>query len=135
MFKLSIFAMTLTVGLCPFFSGCTRTNTTAEMPEEALAAAIKLLEAKDRSGFVKRFMPPAKLEELKQRHETADVEQIANAIVGDRTENLLHNYEIVKDAKPDFNEKRTEATFRARGADGKSVAVKFKLIDGKWYLF
>jgi hypothetical protein len=30
----------------------------AEDPEKALAVAIKLLESKDHTGFVKRFMPP-----------------------------------------------------------------------------
>lgn len=135
MFKLSIFATTLSVSLCPFFSGCAGARTTAEEPEEALAVALKLLETRDRSGFVERFMPPARLEKLKQRHETDDLDQIADALIGHRMEDLLREFILVKDTKPDFNDMRSQATFSANGADGKLVVVKFTLIDGKWYCY
>jgi hypothetical protein len=103
----------------------------ADDPEKALALAIKLLEAKDHVGFVKRFMPPPDLEEALEKY---DINRLAKDEVGRRAERWLCEFKLVKVAKPVFNDERTQATFSAKDAAGKSIEVKFILVDGKWYL-
>lgn len=103
----------------------------ADDPEKALSTAIKLLESKDHIGFINRFMPPAVLAELLEKH---DIAQIAKKEVDYRAEKWLSEFKLVRGTKPVFNNERTIATFNAKDADGKSVRVAFILKDGKWYL-
>jgi hypothetical protein len=104
----------------------------AEDPEKALAVAIKLLESKDHTGFVKRFMPPDLLaKELEKR----GIDHIANEELGDRAEEWLREFKLVKGMKPVFSDERTKATFNGKDENGKSVKVRFVLTDGKWYLW
>jgi hypothetical protein len=104
----------------------------AEDPAEALALAIKLLEAKDYAGYVKRLYPPEDLAKELKEH---GIDGLVQMDLGrGKSERLLRDLKLVKGATPVYNEKRTSVTFSAKEAGGRPVSVRFILRDGKWYI-
>ena len=92
----------------------------------ALALAVGLLEARDHTGFVERFLPPDELECALACGETPAV--VAAKRLADPSA-LLTRLRQVRGRDPAFADRGATAVFEGGGA-----RVVFRRVSGAWYL-
>lgn len=129
-----VFSAALIVGLVAAQADCAygpKKELTEEKPEAAIEAAVKLLEAKDYTGFLMRLMDP---DELAEALKGMQLDELAKFEVEYRAEKLLRDFKLLKGTKPELNKEATRAVFRANDPNGKKVEVTFKKVKGSWYV-
>jgi len=100
----------------------------------ALPEAIRLISAKDYSGFIKEFMPPSA---AKASGMTA--EQMASMVAmapqaGESFAKLLPALQAVKDLTPTMDASGNKATYTLNPPIGDIKDLNFVKEDGLWYL-
>ncbi|MHC4983144.1 MAG: hypothetical protein ACYTF6_08260 [Planctomycetota bacterium] len=108
-----------------------------KMPPElakAIREVIRLIEARDFEGLVKRFMQPDDLKELIENNGLeAAVEQISKD--EDGWKRRVAALKLALETTPKMSEDGERAVFDDLGDDEESYeSITFILIDGKWYV-
>lgn len=97
--------------------------------QKRIQKVIKLMEQKDYEVFLVNYYEPAKVEELKERH---DIKKLAKYFgEGPQKDYLLNYLKSVQNQSPRFNEAKTTARFVA---DDFPSELVWHEVEGNWYL-
>jgi len=104
---------------------------------ESVAGTIELLiqslRAKEYRAVFEQFLDPKDVAKFKERSESLD-EMAKEFGDSDKPQRLLTALLAVQGTKPTFSEKDTLATFPVPPGVDAPRPVKFKRVDGRWYI-
>jgi hypothetical protein len=93
---------------------------------------IKLMEAKKYKEFMEAFVPPADLARMK---ESGMFDEIAKKFgEGNKATQLLAALKEVNGSVPEYNDDKTEATFKLKTPQGNKKSLDFKQVGTYWVL-
>jgi hypothetical protein len=102
-----------------------------EKLDTAVPEAIRLLEAKDYSTFLKNFIPP---DELKKVTEKATLDEFANKFGENKATRLLQVLKSIRDAKPTLDPSEKKATYELKEPIDRKKTLTWVKVDKHWYI-
>ena len=97
----------------------------------AISDGIRLLEAREYTEFLKRYVAPADLERLIK---TTSLEDFSREFSGSKASRLLEVLKLIQGKKPDADSSGTSATFQLQSPIGGKSSITFVRIEKNWYI-
>jgi hypothetical protein len=99
--------------------------------EQDIAEAIRLLEAKDYKGLLKRYVEPELLKNITER---LTLEKFAEKFAGDKADKLLNALKATKDLTPQMDHETNIATYTFKQPVDGTSQIRFRKIGKLWYI-
>ncbi len=102
-----------------------------ETLKSAIPEGIRLLSAKEYTGFLKSFVAP---DDLKKITERKSMEEFAKRFGERKAGRLLEVLKEIKSGTPELDAAGTTATFQLKEAVGGKGTIKFVKVKKYWYI-
>ena len=102
-----------------------------EKLDTAVPEAIRLLEAKDYSTFLKNFIPP---DDLKKVTEKATLDEFAKQFGENKGPRLLQVLKSIRDAKPTLDSSGKKATYELKEPIDRKKTITWVKVEKYWYI-